>query len=528
MPRRRRLEEIAVAMADPGFYPGRPERVDVRETHVSWVFLAGERAFKLRKEVVFPFLDYGTPERRRHMCEEELRLGRRLAPTLYLGLRSVIAPGEHFALAEADHEQALEHVVEMIRFDESRTLAALLRAGAASEDDVRMVARRIAGFHSTAAPAPTESFGPSEVAVTVSENFTTLLGYADQIGAARLAAAQRYAVAFLHGRRGELVARRAAGFIRECHGDLRAEHVVLGGREVEIFDPVEFDPALRFVDVAADLAFLVMELVESGHEDLARVLVAEYRDAGGDAGGDALVAFYAAYRGWVRAKVACLRAYELADDGARLRELEHAVRLAALAEQLFWHSRRPMLMVVCGPSATGKTRLSEALADVSGLAHLNSDVVRKGLAGLPPERPAPADAYSEEASLRTYGELGARAAAALPDGGALVDATFRRRIDRDAFAAGYGRAGPAPIFVECRAPAAVVVERADRRLRDPVHVSDATAAIAARQLAEFAPLDEVDADRHVIVRADRAVRVTIDEIEAALDARLARSGRDPR
>ena len=150
-----------------------------------------------------------------------------------------------YALAEADHEHACEHVVEMLRFDESRTLAALLRAGAASEDDVRMVARRIAGFHSTAAPAPPESFGPSEVAVTVSENFTTLLGYADQIGEPRLAAAHRFAVAFLHGRREELAARRAAGFIRECHGDLRAEHVVLGGTEVEIFDPVEFDPALR-------------------------------------------------------------------------------------------------------------------------------------------------------------------------------------------------------------------------------------------------------------------------------------------
>ena len=108
-----------------------------------------------------------------------------------------------------------------------------------------------------------------------------------------------------------------------------------------------------------------------------------------------------------------------------------------------------------------------------------------------------------------------------------MDATFRRRIHREAFAAGYGGAGPAPIFVECRAPAAVVAERADRRLRDPGQASDATAEIAARQLAEFAPLDEVDADRHVIVRTDREVRETIDEIEAALDARLARSGRAP-
>lgn len=515
-------------MADPRFYPDGPDRVDVLETHISWVFLAGERAFKLRKQVVFPFLDYATPDRRRQMCEEELRLGRRLAPALYLGVRAVVAHGGGYALAEAGHEHACEHVVEMLRFDESRTLASLLGTGAVSQDDVRMVARRIAEFHSTAHPAPPGSFGPSEVAATVSENFTTLLGYADQIGDLRLAAAHRFGVAFLHGRREELAARRAAGFIRECHGDLRAEHVVFGDDGVNIFDPVEFDPVLRQIDLAADLAFLVMELTEAGREDLARVLVTEYRDTGGDDGGDALGWFYAAYRAWVRAKVACLRAEELPKGAARLHELEHARRLTELAERLSWRARRPMLMVVCGVAASGKSRLAGELARASGLTHLNSDVVRKGLVGLPPQRRAPADAYSEEASVRTYRELGARAAAALPDGGAIVDATFRRRVHREAFAAGYGDGGPAPIFVECRAAATVVAERASSRLGDPGEASDATAAIAARQLAEFEALDEVEPHTHVMVRTDRDVRVTIDEIEAALDARLARSGRDPR
>ncbi len=432
-------------MADPGFYPDRPERVDVRETHVSWVFLAGERAFKLRKEVVFPFLDYGTPERRRHMCEEELRLGRRLAPTLYLGIRSVIAPGERFALAEADHEQAREHVVEMLRFDESRTLAALLRAGAASEDDVRMVARRIAGFHSTADPAPPESFGPSEVAVTVGENFTTLLGYADQIGGPAAGGGPsirgrfpprtpRGARGAARGRVHTRVPRRPACRARACSAARRWR----SSTPWSSIPPCGWWMWLRTSHSSSWSSWSPATRISRGCLSPSTAMPAATPAATRSVG------FYAAYRGWVRAKVACLRAYELADDGARRRELEHAVRLAALAEQLSWHSRRPMLMVVCGPSATGKTRLSEALADVSGLAHLNSDVVRKGLAGLPPERPAPADAYSEEASLRTYRELGARAAAALPDGGALVDATFRRRIHREAFAAGYGHAEPGP------------------------------------------------------------------------------------
>jgi uncharacterized protein len=517
-------QEIAAAMADPGFYPGRPPTVEVRETHISWVFLAGERAFKLRKAVVFPFLDYGTPDRRRHMCEEEVTLGRRLAPALYLGVRAVVSRDGGFALAEAEHAGALEHVVEMRRFDEARTLAAQLERGSASERDVRALARHIARFHAAAEHAPPGSFGPAEVAATVSENFTTLLGYADQIGDPRLAAAHRFAVAFLHGRHAQLAARAAGGNVRDCHGDLRAEHVILGDEGVAIFDPVEFDPGLRRIDVSADLAFLVMELSEAGRADLARALVEEYRAAGGDDGGDALLGFYAAYRAWVRAKVACLRAGELPSGEPRKRELDHARRLAALGERLSWRARRPLVMVICGAAATGKTYLAERLATASALAHLSSDLFRKGRAGLPAERPAPLREYSEEASLATYRELGSAAAAAVRDGGALVDATFRRRTHRDAFAEGYGHTAPDPVFVECRTPRAIVAERARRRRLDPRQASDAGEEIALRQLGEFEPLDEVEAGRHVLVRTDRDFAEAIDEIEAALDSRLAREG----
>jgi uncharacterized protein len=519
-----RIEEIAAAMAGPSFYPHRPPRVEVRETLISWVFLAGELAFKLRKEVVFPFLDYGTPDRRRHMCEEEIRLGRRLAPALYLGVRAVVPRDGGFALAAAGHEEALEHVVAMRRFDEAATLAARVEKGGVTEADVRALARHIARFHSAVEAAPPGSFGPPQVAATVSENFTTLLAFTDEIGHPRLAAAHRFAVAFLHGRHAQLAARVASGHVRDCHGDLRAEHVILEEGGVAIFDPVEFDPALRLIDVAADLAFLVMELVEAGHEELAAALVDEYRVAGGDDGGDALLAFYAAYRAWVRAKVACLRAGELPPGEGRRRELEHARGLAGLGERLSWRARRPLVLVVCGASATGKTHLADALAAASGLAHLSSDRVRKELAGLPPEGRAPLREYSEEASMRTYGELGARASAAATRGGAVVDATFRRRAHRDAFAAGYGDRSPAPVFVECRAPAPVVAERARRREVEPGRVSDATAEIAARQLREFERLDEVDAERHVTVRTDRDLEAIVDAVEAALDARLAREG----
>ena len=510
---------IAAAMADPSFYPDPPARVEVCETHISWVFLAGDRAFKLRKPVVFPFLDYGTRERRRQMGEEELRLGRRLAPTLYVGLRSIVARDGGFALGEPDDPAATEPVVEMRRFDERRTLAALLERGGVSDADIRDLASHIARFHASADPAPAESTGAGRVARTVADNLATLVDHAEVVGTSRLAAAHRFAIAFVHGRREQLEARAAGGHVRDCHGDLRAEHVILGERGVEIFDPVEFNPGLRLIDTASDLAFLAMELIEARRDDLAELLVREYRAAGGDDGGDSLLGFYATYRAWVRAKVACLRADELPPGRARDRHHDHARRLAPLAERLSWRARGPLVLVVCGPSATGKTRIAEALAANGGGVHLSSDVVRKELAGLDPATRAPLGEYSEEASLATYRELGARAAA--EQRGAIVDATLRRRRHRDAFAAALGATEPAPLFVECRASAEVVAKRAHRREHEPGRVSDATAAIAARQLVEFEPLDEVDPARHLIVRTDGELGETIDAIIAGLDARLA-------
>jgi uncharacterized protein len=500
-------------MRSPDFYPDAPASVDIVESHISWVFLVGDRAFKLRKPVVFPFLDYGTPDRRRHMCEEEVRLGRRLAPDLYLGVRPLVRVDGGWALGASD-EPGEEDVVEMRRFDEARTLAALVGRGEADAALVRSVARHVAAFHLKAEPASPGSFDAGAVVGTVSENFGTLLAYSDALGGRELAAAHRFAVAFLHARHEQLEDRATRGFVRDCHGDLRAEHVILEGDSVEVFDPVEFDPALRRIDVSADLAFLVMDLVAAGADDLAATLVVEYESAGGDHGGRSLLFFYAAYRAWVRAKVACLRAGELA-PADRSRPLTEARRFADLARRLAWRARGRPVIVICGASATGKTHLAERVASLSGLRHISSDVVRKELAGLAPEQRAPEGEYSDGVSMRTYRELGARAAAK-PEG-AIVDATFRRSAHRAAFAETFG--GRA-LFIECLAPAAVVAERAARRELDPERVSDATAEIAALQRAEFEPLDEVAPAAQLALRTDRPVDELVAELEAWLDARL--------
>lgn len=506
---------IAVAMREPDFYTHRPDRVDVVETHISWVFLAGERAYKLRKPVTLPFLDYGTRERRRAMCEEEVRLGRRLAPTLYLGTRAVVPDGDGYRLGGADEEPAGEHVVETRRFAAERTLEATLRRGEGTPDLARAIGRRIAQFHLALGPVD-GAWGPAAVAQAVEENFHVRLEELSDDGHGR--SGHRLAVAYLTANRDLLAARAGGGHVRECHGDLRAEHIVLDGG-IEAFDPVEFDPRLREIDVSADLAFLLMDLERLGEGELAGELLEAYRSAGGDPGPDTLVWFYAAYRGWTRSKVALLRAVG-PDVGDRIRRASRgeAAEYAALARRLGWRSRRPIAIAVCGGAATGKSSLARAVAELSDLAHLDSDVTRKELIGLPAGERAPAHAYEEEITRGTYRELGERAAREVAArGGVVVDATFRRAADRAVFAAGLGDA-IRPVFVECRAPGSVIASRAaGRAVADP---SDATPEIAAHHVAEFEPLDEVAADRHVVLRTDRTIEQSLDWLEAALDQRL--------
>lgn len=509
----RRLVE---AMRSPGFYPHAPESCEVVETHISWVFLAGERAYKLRKPVLFPFLDYTTAERRRAFCEEEIRLGRRFAPSIYLGVRSVVERGGELSLGDPDAEGAIAHVSEMQRFDRDSTLDALLERGEVEAADVTRIGRRIAELHSAGEVAALGTFDARGVAATVGENFVTLLPHAETLGALGLAAGHRFASAFLHARRSLIEERAASGHVREGHGDLRAAHVIVGP-EIEVFDPVEFDPELRYIDVLADVAFLVMDLAGAGREDLAELLVDEYREAAGESGGSELLWFYATYRAWVRAKVACLAGDEMPPGAEREAKQEEARELARLAGRLAWRARRPLMLVVCGGSATGKSHLSAALAERSGLPHLNSDVVRKELAGLAPHDRLPEGGYSPESNRRTYAELGDRAAASRA--GAIVDATFRHREDRSAFLEAYGTRGPEPVFVECRAPAATVADRARARESDPQRASDADPELSVHTLAEFEPLDEALPPNHIPIRTDQAPSRAIDALEAALDQR---------
>ncbi len=520
--RRARSETLRQALARPETYSHRPASVEVRETHISWVFLAGQLAYKLKKPLVLDFLDYGTPARRRELCEAEVRLNRRLAPDLYLGVRGVARIEDRVELTDEDDPRAVDFVVEMRRYDEAQTLAARLERGELQQQDVVELGRRLARFHEDA-PRVTPDSAPVLAAERRFErNLQELLGDVEQRGEIeRVLGLERFAHAFVTAHAQTFWTRARRGQVREGHGDLRAEHVLLGDR-VRIVDCVEFDPGLRELDVADDLAFLVFDLAALGGERFGEVLVDAYRDAGGDPGPDALIAFYAAYRALVRAKVALLRGAQLPGTSAEHgQQSAHARDLIALAERFAWRARRPLTIVVCGVPASGKSCLAHALAERSGLPHLSSDVIRKRLAGLRQTERAPGDAYSADWNARTYAELGRRASSALAgQGGAIVDATFRHRDDRRAFTAALG-AQPQVVFIECQAPGAVLAWRAAHREHDRDRVSDAGLAIVLRERSRWEPLDEVPASAHLTVRSDRPVEQITADVLALLDRRLA-------
>jgi len=514
-------DEVRTALARPGFYMHPVDRVELRETHISWVFLVGDRAYKLKKPLVLPFLDYGSPARRGEMCREEVRLNSRLAPNVYLGVRAVVECAGGFELAAEDDPRAVDYVVEMRRYDEECTLAARLERGEVKQSQIVEVGRRLAVFHQQARRVPAPGVPALAVERRMTENFHELLAIVEQRAEIEwVLALERFTHAFLVAHVQMLDTRARRRLIREVHGDLRAEHVLLGD-PIEIVDCIEFDDRLRELDVADDLAFLVMDLVARGGERLAQTLLSAYRNAGGDLGDDQLIAFYAAHRALVRAKVTLMRAAQHpASTSAAAHESSLARDLLSLAERFAWRARLPLVIVICGSPASGKTQLAQALAEISHLPHLSSDVTRKEIAGVEPQQRAGCEFYSSEFSQLTYSELGRRARQATKAcGGAIVDATFRCRSYRSAFTASFADAAPL-LFVECWAPAGVLASRAARRDRQTDGVSDASLSVVVRESAAWEPLGELPPEAHVTLRSDRRVEAQLEDLRALLDRRI--------
>jgi aminoglycoside phosphotransferase family enzyme/predicted kinase len=481
------LTRLIEALSDPAAYPSPVEAVEVRHTHISAVFLAGRYVYKIKKPVEFGFLDFGTLAKRRHYCQEEVRLNRRLAPEVYVGVVP-ITRSDRGVRVEGDGE-VVEWAVKMRRLPDDATLQDRLQQGQVGVEVVEALARKIASFHAHSESGPrVAAFGRFEaVAGNARENFEQSVAHIGRtVSQAVFARAQALTEEALARHRPMIEGRAERGVPRDTHGDLRLGHVYhFPDREppgdLVIIDCIEFNERFRFADPVADMAFLVMGLKYQGHRDLARAFTEEYFRASGDGEGRALVPFYTSYRAAVRGKV----------EGLKLArpEVSEADRTVALTKargswllalgELEEPSRKPCLVLVGGLPGTGKSTLARALAERVCFRVIRSDLVRKELAGVSGKDPGPSafgeGIYTPEWTDRTYAECLRRAEGLLFEGErVLVDANFREEGWRRAFLEGANRQGVAAGLLVCQAESDVVRDRLASRRDD---ASDADWAV---------------------------------------------------
>jgi aminoglycoside phosphotransferase family enzyme/predicted kinase len=484
--------------------------VEVIETHISRIFLAGDRAFKMKRAVKLPYADFSTPALRLAACRKEVELNAMSAPGLYLGVREIVRD-EGGGLALGGDGEPVDAVVEMKRFDQSALLDRMALAGALTPALMTETARMIARFHRDA-PVVHAGGGAANLAGVLDINragFATSRVFAEAEVEA-FDAAFRKALA----RHAALLDRReAAGRVRRCHGDLHLRNIFMLDGEPRLFDCIEFNDLIATVDVLYDLAFLLMDMWHRGFPELANLVTNRYLDEADDEDGFILLPFLMATRAAVRAHVTATQAEEMGDPSGRL--AAEARSYFELAQALL-RDRPPLLLAIGGLSGSGKTTVAEALAAYVGAPPgariVESDRIRKALHGVPPETRLPDRAYRPEVSGKVYREMAWRAGLILSKGGSVVaDAVFDRPADRERIEAQARGRGLPFLGIWLDADPAVLWQRVSARRGGP---SDATVDILSRQLERQA--DEIGWKR--LDASRRPAAIVADILAAAATA----------
>lgn len=488
-------ERLVLALGRPGAWPHPVDRVERIETHISWVLLCGEYAYKIKKAVDLGFLDFTTLDRRRFYCHEELRLNGRLAPELYLDVVPIAGTAQRPQVGGAG--EVIEYAVKMKRFPQEALLSRMVERQGLDPGLIDQMIEIIADFHQRIPSVAGDSeLGTAQrVRGPVDENFRQIR---ERVGDAKhgrlLDQIRQWSEREFVARRSDLRSRREQGFVRECHGDMHLGNMAWIGGRVLIFDGIEFNPALYWIDVMSEVAFLCMDLEDHGYRALAFRFLNGYLERTGDYLGLRVLPYYLAYRAMVRAKVASIRLQQETEHGeapeARA-ELDNYLALALRYTQ----AARPALFITHGLSGSGKSTLSAPLVERLPAIRLRSDRERQRLFGRgEPGAGIEAGIYSREASARTYGRLAELAQTALGAGySVLVDATFLRREDRNAFRSLAERLGAAFWILDFRAAPQILRQRVRARAAAGEDVSQADLEVLEHQLQTDRGLD---ADEH--------------------------------
>lgn len=458
------------------------ERID---THGAIVFLIGDHAYKLKRAVKFPYMDFSTPERRKEMCERELTINRRTAPDIYLEVRSILQGVDGYLRFGPDEAAAArDHVVVMRRFDQATLFGRLCDAGKLTPALIRGLAETLADFHGRA-EITTEFGGADGIARVIGQNETEFAGMIDDPFPA--AAVKHYAQASraaLEAARPLLDGRRVDDRVRRCHGDLHLDNVFLHDGKPMLFDAIEFEDDFACIDVLYDLAFLIMDLIRHGAARLAQALLSRYLELTGDYDGLKALPLFLACRAGIRAHAAVSRARAKGGDRSALKEGRGYLDLALR----FLKPAPPRLIAIGGLSGTGKTTVARLVAPPVGPAPgaviLRSDVTRKHLMGVDETTRLPASAYTPEVNTKVFTALAETAARVLDAGhGVVMDAVYGRQPERETLTRIAAKAGARFDGFWLTADPAILIERIAARRGD---ASDADRKVLEQQLASIA------------------------------------------
>ncbi|MEO1133281.1 MAG: AAA family ATPase [Cyanobacteria bacterium J06639_1] len=522
------LPAFIQAMLTPEFYPHPvAEPIQLLQTHISYVLLTGEFAYKAKKPLNFGFLDYSTLEKRKFYCHEELRLNQRGAPDLYLEVVPIYQNGDRFQLDVAG--EPVEYAVKMKQFPQDTLLSELYERGDVTEDLVVQLAKAIAAYHDRAETNDyIRSFGTIEaIRQSIDENYDQTEAY---IGGPQTQAqfddTRAYTDRFF-AEEADLFARRVKGNrVRECHGDIHLRNICYWKNKLHLFDCIEFNEPFRFVDVMFDIAYIVMDFLARDRPDLSALFLNTYTEQTGDWEGLEILPLYVSRQSYVRAKVT---SFMLGDPGVPAAAKAAASETAAQYYRLAWdctRSRRGQIVLTSGLSGSGKSTVAGMLSREMGAIHIRSDAVRKHLAGISLDRRGDeagatfSGIYTPEMTQKTYDHLIELGTTLARRGETVIlDATFDRLVHRQNAIARAREAGLPLHVLSCEADINVLKARLQERKGD---IADATVTYLVDQERLFEPL--TDAEREWAIAIDtsldlKALQERVRAIAAQLSAR---------
>ena len=494
------------SLRDPALYDHEVGEFTVIETHISWVLLTGPYAYKIKKPVNLGFLDFSTLEKRRFYCHEELRLNQRLAPRHYVDVITIAGTPQKPTLTGTG--SAIEYAVKMVQFPQDTQLDRVLARGALKDHHIDQLAQKLAAFHGDIRIAgPETTYGlPAHIHELVRSNFDQVFPtLRRKVDVDRLHTLRTWAEAEYGKQRHTLSMRKQNGFIRECHGDMHLKNIALIDGELLIFDCIEFNAELSWIDVISEAAFVVMDLDGRGHPKLARRFLNAYLENTGDYEGLKVLRYYLAYRAMVRAMVDTIRVGQSGlDEREKHKVLVESRRYIALAER-YTQVARPALIITHGLSGSGKTTVAQSLLETQPFViRVRSDVERKRLYGLAADARTRSEVdgglYTDKVTRRTYVRLLEIARTLLRSGSTvIVDAAFLKQAQRNAFRVLAQRLGLPFFILDCQLSENILLNRVLSRKREGRDASEANAAVLTHQLATHEPLTDAEKGYAIII-----------------------------